>query len=157
MNNLISKLFNKYFWSNLWYTQVSSRLNPRQKWLTKKIPRTWMDADDLVELCIFEILIFWWTKDDGEEMTRFQYTSEEDPALKEAAKRTYDRLKAAYEWASHGRKAAIIEAERTIEGMDSKNYVVEDLQKYSELMNAIETQETFYLNEIVDLRKYMWT
>lgn len=157
MNNLISKLFNKYFWSDLWYTQVSSRLNPRQKWLTKKIPRTWMDAGDLLELCAFESLIFWWTKDGGESITKLQYEDEDDPETKEAAKQVYDRLKAAYEWVAHGRAAAVMETERTVDSIINKDNPLENLKKFNQQQEEIESLDTFYLKEIVELRKYMWS
>lgn len=51
------KIFNKYFWSDLWYKQVSSRLNPRQKWLTKTIPRTYCDKVELIPQLLFTCLV----------------------------------------------------------------------------------------------------
>ena len=42
--------------SNFWYEQVSSRINPRQKWLTKVIPRTWCDKTSLIPLVNFEMV-----------------------------------------------------------------------------------------------------
>lgn len=45
-------IFNSYWWSDFWYKQVLSRLRPRSKWLTKQIPRTWVDKDIILEICV---------------------------------------------------------------------------------------------------------
>lgn len=50
-------IFYKYWWRDMWYTQVSARLNPRNKWLTSKIPNTWADKDTIIEICLFESII----------------------------------------------------------------------------------------------------
>jgi len=49
-------IFNKYFWKNLYYSQISSRIWPRQRWLTKIIPREYRDKDTLIELVLFKCL-----------------------------------------------------------------------------------------------------
>lgn len=49
-------IFNHYWWSDFWYKQFSSRFRPRNKWLTKKIPRTWVDKDTILEICVLESL-----------------------------------------------------------------------------------------------------
>ena len=49
-------VFNKHWRRNFWYSQVVSRINPRSKWLTKKIPRTWVDKDTMLEICVLESL-----------------------------------------------------------------------------------------------------
>lgn len=48
--------FSHYWWSDVWYKQVSSRFRPRNKWLTKQIPRTWIDKDTLLEIVVLESL-----------------------------------------------------------------------------------------------------
>lgn len=49
------RILNKYFWRELYYT-ISAFINPRQKWLIKKIPRHWIDKDGLIEMVLFESL-----------------------------------------------------------------------------------------------------
>lgn len=49
-------LFSKFYWSELWYNQFSTRFNPRNKWLTKVIPRRHKDKDCLIELVLFTCL-----------------------------------------------------------------------------------------------------
>jgi len=48
--------FSHFWWSDLWYKQFSSRLRPRNKWLTKQIPRTWQDKDTILETCVLGAL-----------------------------------------------------------------------------------------------------
>jgi len=65
-------IFNHYWWKDLWYTQISSRICPRQRWLTKKIPRTWIDKDYLIELVIFESIIHYVEKEKCFEVLNFE-------------------------------------------------------------------------------------
>jgi len=51
-----SKLFHLWFWKDLRY-QVRDFFFPRQRWLTKQIPRSWRDKDFLIETCLFAILV----------------------------------------------------------------------------------------------------
>ncbi len=49
-------IFNHYWWKDVWYKQFSIRLRPRNKWLTRKIPRTWVDKDTILEIAVLESL-----------------------------------------------------------------------------------------------------
>ncbi len=49
-------VFNLYWWKDFYYTQISSRIWPRQWWLISKIPRTWRDKDTLMEIVILECI-----------------------------------------------------------------------------------------------------
>lgn len=165
------KILSKYFWKDLWYNQVSSRINPRQKWLTDKIPRTWRDADYIIETCVFESLIFFWEEDNGEETVRFQWecpygaeygmSAEDSVARKNERKVVYDRLLAAYNWAKHGRvdgKAAYEKALETYYGLgSSKTNQKEGLMVVGNLEDYLQKQDTFFLKEIVELRNHMWS
>jgi hypothetical protein len=50
------RIFNEHWWKDIWYEEISSRLWPRQKWLTSKIPRTWIDKDTVMEICVLECI-----------------------------------------------------------------------------------------------------
>ena len=58
--------FSHYWWHDVWYKQVSSRWSPRNKWLTKKVPRTWVDKDTILEIVVLESLKHYVDKD-GED------------------------------------------------------------------------------------------
>ena len=49
-------IFNHHWWDDVWCKQFSFRWRPRNKWLTKKIPRTWADKDTILEICVLESL-----------------------------------------------------------------------------------------------------
>ena len=59
-------IFNKWWWRDFWYQQISSRIWPRNKWLTKQIPRTWQDKDHILETCVIGALKHY-CDEDGED------------------------------------------------------------------------------------------
>lgn len=144
-----------------WQKQIESRLRPRQRWLTKQIPRTWVDPDYIIETCTFAALIYFWEEDAGEATIRYQYeadyTGEYGTTSAESEKRVaeykviYDRLKAAYDWAKVGRLAEEAAHEKMSVGGSAK------INAWVAKENYIIDQNTFYLKEIIELRKYMWT
>lgn len=75
----LSNLFWPRFWKNLWYEQISSRIWPRQRWLTKKIPRTWADKDTLIEITLIECLRNYVEGEKG--LDYFAETKEKSPFL----------------------------------------------------------------------------
>jgi len=72
------RLFSSFWWKDVWYNQVSSRLRPRNKWLTKQIPRTWCDKDHLLEICVLGALKNF-VEPDGENC--FNILSTDEPPL----------------------------------------------------------------------------
>ena len=59
-----SLLFNSFFWFDVKY-QIFAYFNPRQKWLTKTIPKTWCDKVTLIPHLLFECLIHFVDKERG--------------------------------------------------------------------------------------------
>lgn len=49
------KIFNKYFWYDLKY-KIYCWFKPKQKWLTKEIPRDWCDKTELIRIVLFSCL-----------------------------------------------------------------------------------------------------
>lgn len=85
------KIFNTHWWHDFWYQQISSRFNPRQQWLTNKIPRTWIDKDTLWEICIFEGIKHYVDFDHGLGYNSGDYEySQSDPTYPEHQK-IFDR------------------------------------------------------------------
>jgi hypothetical protein len=37
-----------------WYYKTCCFFNPRNAWLTKKIPKSWTDKDNIIEICVIE-------------------------------------------------------------------------------------------------------
>lgn len=42
---------------DFWYTQISARLWPRQRWLTKQIPRVWNDKVNLIPDLMYAMIV----------------------------------------------------------------------------------------------------
>lgn len=102
----------KFKVSLFWYKHIECLFFPKQQWLHKIIPRTFVDIDTLIENITFECLINFWEKDEGGKMLRLQYTMFEDSpeqfsfmteqelfGMKELSKMVYDDVYAAYQWA----------------------------------------------------------
>ena len=51
-----SKFLNPWFWLYCW-TDIKCFFNPRQRWLTKKIPNHWCDKVELIRIVLFESLV----------------------------------------------------------------------------------------------------
>ena len=49
------RIFNKHYWWDLKYS-LQCLFNPKQKWLTKEIPRTWCDKPELIKSLLFTCL-----------------------------------------------------------------------------------------------------
>lgn len=76
MNNM-DKLTNIYWWKNQYYN-LCAWINPRQKWLTKKIPNRFCDKVELIPLVLFEILVNFVEDEDGlESIWGNRYLNEE--------------------------------------------------------------------------------
>jgi hypothetical protein len=60
------RIFSHFWRDRIWYEHVSSRLRPRNKWLTKQIPRTWIDKDTILEIVVLGCLKHYCEKD-GED------------------------------------------------------------------------------------------
>ena len=163
-------MLSKYFWKDLWHNQVSSRINPRQKWLTDKIPRTWRDADYIIETCVFESLIFFWEEDSGGETLRWAFecpygaeygvSATRSVEMKNERKVVYDRLLAAYNWAKYGRKQMEQDYNNALTKYFGENWTRGDnkgLSVAGKIEREMTEKNTFYLKEIVELRDHMWS
>lgn len=62
----LSQIFNKYAWERQ-IDKVRYFFNPRQKWLTKAIPKHWSDKDYLIQTCLFTMLIHFVEVENGLE------------------------------------------------------------------------------------------
>ena len=90
------RILNKYFWTNFWYEQISSRIRPRNKWATKCIPRTWVDKDSIFELVLYAGIIDFVEKERCFDVTDWSYD--------ETHKQNDNKIREIYSWAKTGRK-----------------------------------------------------
>lgn len=131
------------------YDNIYRRLFPAQRWLTKKIPRTFRDIDDLMETCVFACLVAYWEDDRGEETIRYQFQCEYDNYTQDVDKRiaeykdVYDKMKAAYEWAK-------------IREQEYEKLFIVDGYGFEYEQQLIET-DSLHLSNIIKYRKYLWS
>jgi hypothetical protein len=135
-----------------WHEQITCRINPRQRWFTKQIPRTWTEKEELIELCLYAAIIHFV---EGEDC--FNTTTIDEPLASE--------LRAVYDWAKTGRAAALAAQQAswhpgawemcgvTIgEGVERGS-----TEEYRRLGDEIEARDTRWLQWIVVNRAHLWT
>ena len=54
--SIFDKFYIPYSWKNIYYS-IRDFFNPRQKWLTSKIPNSWCDKTWLLQLFAFESIV----------------------------------------------------------------------------------------------------
>ena len=79
----------------LWYHHVASRLRPRQRWLTKTIPRHWQDKPELLAETLYTFVRHYVGPDGEDALNRVEWEPEDAAMLAEI-----------YAWATTGRAAA---------------------------------------------------
>lgn len=132
------------------YRQISTRLWPRQKWLTDRIPRCWEDKTTIIPDLLFACVIHYV---DGEKC--FEQVVIEEPLATE--------LRACYDWAKTGRAAAEKVKEDSWHPGPLKQGSFEmekgtgSMEEYIRLEHEIVEQDTKWLVWIVQHRDYLWT
>lgn len=80
-----------YSWKNIYY-RIRDFFNPRQKWLTSKIGRSWTDKTYLIALVAFESIVHFIEEEEAFEHIEWSATPEHTEAAK-AFKKAYDMVK----------------------------------------------------------------
>lgn len=145
------------FWrvSRWWHSQVTCRLNPRQRWLTRQVPRDWCDVVQLTPLLLYAMVIHYCDPSGEDAFNRIVI---EEPIA--------SQLREVWHWAATGRAAVQAQLEasypelpRTPKGLfDWEAFSTADLD-YSEvnrLEALIEETDTRHLTWIVQSRAFLW-
>jgi hypothetical protein len=83
------------------YWKINEYLFPRQKWLIKKIPNSWIDKDTLWEICVIDGLKHYVEQDYGLGYEPGDYEhSQNDPTYPECQKRLDKKVKKYYDLAT---------------------------------------------------------
>lgn len=144
----LTSRFLPYWLRTLWYDQIYRRFNPAQKWLTKKIPRTWRDKPELMEELLFECLGNFWIDEEGGEMLKHQFEGDYElntPERKRHYRKVYKALKEAWDWA------------KIREQQWEKCWETLDWKQSSEREEELSALDTKHLLNIIKYRKSMWT
>lgn len=140
---------------DFWHAQFVCRIQPRQKWLSDKIGRVFVDKDFIIETTLFESVIHFWEMDRGEEVTRYQFEAIEAPCRSEARnpedqeeylerRQVYSELLECYSYA------------KVREQIWEEYWRSRPTDKWKQRQLIID-RETEFLQTIVRLRKYIWT
>lgn len=142
-----------------YYHNVSPFLDPRQKWLTKKIPNTWCDKTELIRMLNFEMLVHYVEGEECFERNRWNCTPEHS--------KVEQQIREIYNWIKVERPALEIQLENAYPPLTEdllKLPINLDTQSYEQLygeVNRLEKliyeKDTEYLKTIIEIRNYLWT
>ena len=171
LKNILNTLSNIYWWADR-KREIQSFFNPRQKWLTKKIPNQWCDKVELLKLVAFESIVHfveeekcfeandWEFCDSHKEYAdkiKFAYNRVKIdlPALKEQEEKAFDIYMKKYPmiWEQRGKEEGLI-TERLIHNREGEETAVKQWMELGSLYEKTE-QETCEL--IMSLRQILWT
>lgn len=134
-----------------WYTNVSSRINPRQKWLMDGVPNTWSDKVWLIPHINFKMVVHF-----IEAEKCFEYTDYENSG--ELHVKFASELKECYKYIKIDRPSLEKQVENAYPNDELKNMTYEE--RYAEvnrLEKLIEENDTKWLTWIVINRNFLWT
>jgi hypothetical protein len=137
--------------SNFWYNQVSSRYNPRQKWLTKVIPRTWCDKPGLILIVNFAMVTNFVDGEKCFDNTEYEGDGEARETFAKELRACYNYIKVErpdLEKLQDGSYPEIGESSGSYE----KDYA--EVDRIEKLLTELDTK---WLVWIVQNRDYLWT
>jgi hypothetical protein len=167
------KISSWYWWSNLIY-KLKCRFKSQQRWLTKKLPRTWADKDTIFEICLLEGIKNFVEGECplGSEENIFAHfeSSQKDPEHPEHQKLFEKELKECYDLIT----ITLVELEKQLANeWDSVKIPIDDLgqwiknlndaslpykyERIDELDKKIEDLKTKVMTWAVVNRQCMWT
>lgn len=140
-------IYVKFFFQNL-RDNISVFISPRQKWLTKVIPKTWTDKDDLMRICLFEMLVHFVEEEEGVKLCKESDWEEDIKSGYVSKKYVKDHVK----WCKK-----VLSLYAYITG-ERPSIVKKFEQDYSlEIEEELFKKDTAAMVDIVKTRGYMWT
>jgi hypothetical protein len=148
--------------SDLKYT-ISAFFNPRQRWLTKKIPKKWVDKPELIQDLLFAILVNFVEGEKGLEPLDYDWTEDlkkghVSQEYVDTHNRIHKDIKAVYDYITHERVRLDNEQNEALKELSDVCFTeVESFQKVHAIENMINDRDDWAVSEIVRLRRYLWT
>ncbi len=153
------RIFNHWFWSDLWYRQVDCRIIHRNQWLIDSVPRTWLDKDTVFLKVIYAGLVNFIDADGEDCFNRTDWTQTRK------SRDMMKKLKEIHHWIKVGRDKKLAELDaaypkrpkdmdilKWLNCTDYKEYTkVEKIEKF------IDDTDSKYLVYILKNRSYLWT
>lgn len=130
---------------------ISNEFNPRQKWLTKQIPKGWCDKTHLIPLVNFAMVVDFIEGEDALGTTDWEGTSD-------GASKFSKELKDCYDYIKIRRPQLEKEHENSYPDEDARTGIFEiDYAENTRLELLLNKEDTKYLTWIVTNRDYFWT
>ena len=137
--------------------KVWRRFFPQNKWARKVVPNVWCDKPELIQEFLFACVI---------DFVENEPANQVDWDSSDEHKSAWKRISACYEFASKtlpmNRKridelTTELYGKSTLEDLLAENEKHEKYDELTELENQTDEETQFYLQEITELRNYLWT
>jgi hypothetical protein len=123
----------------------------QQKWLTKKIPKEWMDKDGLLELLIFECLVHFVEDEKGLRDSDYDWDAE---FLDGYVTQEYmNRLRSRNAELWHCYHYIKLKRPMMVDNLDK----TDDFRAYERLEKELYDEDSFIMDIIIKNRGYLWT
>jgi hypothetical protein len=142
-------------------TAIKTFFNPRQKWLTRKIPNHWMDKDGLIELVLFECIKHYVEQEKGlQDQLDWDDELKNGFVCQEYVGRVKDvdsRLRKVYDYVKTERPALQKAHLDSYPELGTKGSYEELYGETNRLEQEIFDKDTEAMKTLIELRHYMWT
>jgi hypothetical protein len=166
-----SKFLNPWFWSRCWI-DIKCFFNPRQKWLTKKIPNHWCDKVELIRIVLFECLVNFVDGEKcfevlcwGEDKEDHKYYGENWQQIVKEKQEEKAKILKCYDYITKQRPQLSIDLNKAYPKFDIDDlFRIKLKQSYQEtygevirIEELIEKLDNETLSTILELRERLWT
>ena len=166
-----SKFLNPWFWSRCW-ADIKCFFNPRQKWLTKKIPNHWCDKVELIRIVLFECLVDFVDGEKcfdnicwGENEEDFKHYGENWQQVVREKQEEKAKILKCYDYITKQRPQLSIDLDKAypefeIDDMLQVRKTINYLETYGEVIRIdalIQKLDKETLSTILELRERLWT
>ena len=145
------KILHKYFWREL-YWSVKNYFWPQTKWLTKHVPKGWIDKDALLENILAATIVEFVEGERGLKVTVWDDTPERLDV--------YHKLNSAYHWFKWQRQALEDKENKSLSlSLVYPDRCWADLRSelYYDFTTKKELLDNLHLGNIIKYRKHLWT
>lgn len=145
------RIFHKYFWREL-YWGVKNYFWPQNKWLTKHVPKGWIDKDALLENILAATIVEFVEGERGLKVTVWDDTPERLDV--------YHKLNSAYHWFKWQRQALEDKENKSLSlSLVYPDRCWADLRSelYYDFAAKKELLDNLHLQNIIKYRKHLWT
>lgn len=153
---MLSSIVSEQFWCDL-YWKLHNLFFPKQRWLTKQIPRAYTDTADILRICIFGCLRNFVECEDGLLHLNTALNSAAPPD-QEKYRTAILELSSAYDWLQSRAafEAAIAETARDSRILEKEDERSAAVTAWAHAQEEYERREQLHMESIVRHSSLMW-